>query len=139
MGARPKVVLDTNVIISALGWNGPERRVYEMCLQGWLELCLCPAILEELLRVMEYPKFKFPQRHKVALLQDLIRIATLSEPDSVPNIIQEDQADNHILACAVGAKADFILTGDKHLLHLSRYGAISICTAAGFLKLNTLR
>lgn len=137
MGAAPKVVLDTSVIISALGWNGPERRVYELCMRGQIELCLCPAILEELLRVLEYPKFKFPRSHKAALVQDLLRIATLSEPDTAPDIVKEDPADNHLPACATATQAQFLLTGDQHLLQLSRCGSTTICTAAVFLKSRT--
>lgn len=134
MGAPPKVVLDTNVIVSALGWNGPERRVYEMCLDGEIGLCLCPAILEELVRVLDYPKFKFPPHHIAALVQDLLRIATMYELQTIPDIVKDDPDDNHLLACAAGAGADFLVTGDRHLLQLARHGPTTICTAAAFLK-----
>lgn len=132
MGKATKVVLDTNILISALGWAGPERRVYELCLQGELALWLCRSILEELLRVLDYPKFNFPETDKVAFVQDLLRIANLTEPGTVPDIVDTDPADNHVLACAAAAEADFLLTGDKHLLALGSYGSTVICTAATF-------
>lgn len=132
MGAAAKVVLDTNVFISALGWAGPERRVYELCLQGEVELYLCRSILEELLRVLDYPKFKFPKTDKIAFIQDLLRIANLAELETVPDVVTADPADNHLLACAAAAEADFLLTGDKHLLALNSYGSTVICTAGTF-------
>lgn len=132
MGATPKVVLDTNVLISALGWAGPERRVYELCLQGEVELYLCRSFLEELLRVLDYPKFKFPKTHKTTFIQDLLRIANLAEPETLPEVVTTDPADNHLLACAAAAEADFLVTGDRHLLALNSYGSTLICTAGTF-------
>jgi len=132
LGTGTKVVLDTNVLISALGWAGPERRVYELCLQGEVHLHLYRSIVEELLRVLDYPKFRFPKTHKTAFIQDLLRIADLAEPETVPDVVAADPADNHLLACAVAAEADFLLTGDKHLLALNSYGSTVICTAAAF-------
>lgn len=132
MGAAPKVVLDTNVLIPALGWAGPERRVYELCLQGEVELYLCRSVLEDLLRVLDYPKFKFPKTHKTAFIQDLLRMANLAEPETLPEVVTADPADNHLLACAATAEADFLVTGDKHLLALNSYGSTVICTAGTF-------
>ncbi|TDA70281.1 MAG: putative toxin-antitoxin system toxin component, PIN family [Clostridia bacterium] len=134
MGAKPKVVLDTNVLISALGWAGPERQVYELCLQGELELYICRPILEELMRVLDYPKFKFPGLHKVWFMEDLLRIAELVEVDVIPPVVKDDPADNYVLACAAAAPADYLITGDKHLLSLNTYGSIAICSAATFLQ-----
>lgn len=103
-----------------------------MCLQGEVHLHLCRSIIEELLRVLDYPKFRFPKTHKTAFIQDLLRIADLAEPETVPDVVAADPADNHLLACVVAAEADFLLTGDKHLLALNAYGSTVICTAAAF-------
>jgi len=52
-----------------------------------LTFILCRSILEELLRVLDYPKFKFPKTHKIAFIQDLLRIANLAEPETVPDVV----------------------------------------------------
>ena len=54
-----KVVLDTNIFISALGWKGKPRKIFEMCLNGELDLITSPDILQELDRVMDYPRFSY--------------------------------------------------------------------------------
>ena len=58
MGQK-KVILDTNIFISALSSDGNEREVLRKCLKGELYLYLTEGILKEILRVLEYPKFKF--------------------------------------------------------------------------------
>lgn len=134
MGTGTKVVLDTNVLISALGWPGPERYVYELCLQGEIQLCISRSILEELLRVLDYPKFRFPSGHKVMFVQGLLSLANLVEPRTVPDVVKEDPVDNHVLACAAAGEATFLITGDNHLLSLKSYGSTVICSAATFLR-----
>ncbi|NPV70640.1 MAG: putative toxin-antitoxin system toxin component, PIN family [Firmicutes bacterium] len=133
MGAAAKIVLDTNVLVSALGWAGPERRVYEMCLQGEIDLCICRHTVEDLLRVLDYPKFKFHEHHKVAFVQGLLRVANLVSPGPLPDVIRDDPDDNRVLACASNARAEFLITGDRHLLQLGSYGDTIICTASTFL------
>jgi len=127
-------VLDTNVLLSALGWNGPERKVYELCLQGELLLYISRAMLEELLRVLDYPKFGFPRLHKIWFVEDLLRIAEVVEAPALPPIVKDDPADDHVLACAAAAAADYLITGDKHLLRLNTYGSTVICSASAFLE-----
>lgn len=134
MGAKPKVVLDTNVLVSALGWNGPERQVYELCLQGELQLYISRPMLEELLRVLDYPKFGFPRLHKIWFVEDLLRVAEVVETPTVPPVVKDDPADDYVLACAAAAPADYLITGDKHLLSLSTSGSTIICSAAAFLE-----
>lgn len=133
MGAATKVVLDTNIYVSALGWNGTERSLYELCLDGSVDLFISDFIVNELLRVLAYPKFNFPLPHRIAFIQDLLRVANTVEVVNIPDLVTDDPDDNHILGCAEAAGAAYLITGDSHLLNLASYGSIIICTAAAFL------
>jgi putative PIN family toxin of toxin-antitoxin system len=134
LGAATKVVLDTNIYASALGWKGPERSLYELCLHGKVELYISDFIVSELQRVLAYPKFNFPLPQRIAFIQDLLRVANAVEVVNIPNLITDDPDDNNILGCAEAAGADYLITGDSHLLNLASYGSIIICAAGAFLK-----
>lgn len=134
MGAATKVVLDTNIYVSVLGWNGPERSLYELCLDGKVDLFISNFIVNELLHVLAYPKFNFLLPHRIAFIQDLLRVANTVEVVNIPDLITDDPYDNNILGCAEAARAGYLITGDSHLLRLASYSSIIICTAAAFLK-----
>ncbi len=134
MGTTTKIVLDTNIYVSALGWNGPERSLYELCLDGKVDLFISDFIINELLRVLAYPKFNFPLPHRISFIQDLLRVANTVEVVKIPDLITADPDDNNILGCAGAAGVDYLITGDSHLLKLASYGHIIICAAAPFLK-----
>lgn len=129
----PTIVADTNILISALGWNGPERRLYKKCLEGEIELYLSKALVKELIRVLGYPKFRLSQEVKDVFLTDLLTIARLIDPPTTINLIDQDPSDNRVLECAVAANVVAIITGDKHLLALEDYGGIKILRATEFL------
>ena len=65
---KKKVLLDSNIFISALGWKGKPRVIFEKCLHGEFELVTSPNQLNELIRVMDYPKFNFTEKQKLTLL-----------------------------------------------------------------------
>ena len=135
---KKKVVLDTNVLISSL--LKPEskaRDIYRLALRGEIELCTSVDLINELLRVLEYPKFKFEKLQKEVFLKNLTRVATfLVNPGLRINVIKEDPPDNKFLECAVEAKADYLISGDnKHLLPLKNFQGIKIIGPSQFLKL----
>lgn len=131
---RPRVVLDTNVIISAILFGGIPRHVLEMIIAGKIECTLSPAILEELTAVLQRPKFGFPQEACLQLVEELRGICDIVTPARTINAIKADITDNRIIECAVEARAGYILSGDAHLLKLGRFKNISILTTAEFLK-----
>lgn len=130
---KPRLVLDTNVLVSALGWPGVERRLLRACMVGRFQLCMSAALLAELIRVLDYPKFVFPVEDRRDFLEEILRIAYF--PPSLPEIdvIKEDPPDNNVLACAVGSEATAIITGDSHLLRLGSFREIPILGASMFL------
>jgi putative PIN family toxin of toxin-antitoxin system len=130
VGATEVVVLDNNVLVSALGWHGPERQIYRLCGAGQLELATSPALLGELKRVLRYPKFQFSEQEIDAFLQDVLNRGRIVRPTVRIEKILEDPDDNRVLECAVSAGADLIVSVDRHLLAISEYDGIPIFTAS---------
>jgi len=133
VGKRPRIVLDTNTLISALGWRSKPHQVFRMCVAGDIKLVLSLPILEELEQVMEYPKFDFPEQIKDEFLSQLIACARLVLPVQKVEVILADPEDDKFLECAMAANADYIVSGDHHLLELEEYGDIRIVKASKFL------
>ena len=132
MGKR-KVVLDSNILISALGRKGKPRVVFEKCLHGELELVTSSSQLKELMRVMDYPKFGFTDEQKLTFLGIITAIATVVEIPKKLKVIEEDPDDDIILETAVVGNVGSIVSGDPHLLKLVKFGRIKIVTANDFL------
>ena len=132
---KTKVLLDSNIFISALGWKGKPRVIFDKCLHGELELITSADQLDELMRVMDYPKFTFTEEQKQTLLGIITATATVVDIPKKLNVIKEDPDDNAILETAVVGNADYIVSGDPHLLKLGEFGRIKIVTAHDFLKI----
>jgi putative PIN family toxin of toxin-antitoxin system len=127
------IVLDSNVIISAFFWRGNEREVLKKCKEKKIELTISPEILEEVDTVLE-TKFSVLDDKRADFLRNLIVISRLVFPSVEIDVIKNDPTDNRILECAVSGKADFIISGDKDLLNLGRYGSTVILNARYFLN-----
>jgi len=124
----PRLVLDTNVLVSAVHVGGPPEELLLLANQGAIELFLSPFILKETSVVLK-EKFGWGKERIRLLLDVLEEVATVIAPETDLKVITNDKADNRILACAVDAKADFLVTGDKrHLLPLKGYRDIHIVT-----------
>ena len=129
-----RVVLDTNVIVSGLNFPGNERRVLELAITGQFELCLSLFILEEAAGVLGR-KFNWTEEDSSGVLRDIAAIATIVEPQRLPEVIASGHADNRILECAAAVSADYLVTGDRrHLLPLGEYEGARILNARSFLS-----
>ena len=132
---KKKVVLDTNILISAIGWEGNERNIFNKVIERKIELILSFKQLAELLRVMEYPKFKFNGEQKDRFLSILLEVATLVTITSTVDIVKEDPDDNLILEPVNEIKIDYIISGNEHLLKLREFKGAKIITTKKFLQL----
>ncbi|OAT79413.1 putative toxin-antitoxin system toxin component, PIN family [Desulfotomaculum copahuensis] len=130
-----KITVDTNVLTSALGWNGPEAAVIEMVLESKIELCLSVQILGEFYRVVQYPKFGFNDEEVDGFVGRLLPVVTFISPMQKINAVTADPDDNKIIDCAVAGEANYLISGDKHLLELNEYKGIRILKASDFLQL----
>jgi hypothetical protein len=138
-----RAVFDTNVFISAL--FNPKRlpaQVLELALQGKIKLIISPQIIGEIERVMTYPRVKkFLAQRQTAPgeieegLAKVLKAAVLTPGNLSVKAIPDDPADDMILACALEGRADFIVSGDQHLLGLKNYQGIKIVDPATFLSL----
>ena len=130
-----RVAVDTNVLVSALGWNGAEAAVMEMVFDCTLELCISVQILSEFYRVVKYPKFGFTDEEIDGFMGRLLPNVILLNPSKKINAVEADPDDDRIIECAVEGKSSYIITGDKHLLQLGEYKGIRILKASEFLQL----
>lgn len=129
-----RAVLDTNFIVSGLNSSGNERIVLGFGRRGRFEWYLSPFILQETAGVLQR-KFGWEGESLGRVLAALRNGATLLDPDRIPPVIEGNEADNRILACAVEASADYLVTGDRrHLLPLGRIEGVRIVNAPVFLN-----
>ena len=133
MGKR-KVVLDTNILVSALGWKGKPHRIMEKVANNELELFISNKQFSELSRVLNYPKFDFSEEQKSRFKELILKTATFVKPAIKLNVVKDDPDDNMFLECAMIADADCIISGDDHLLSIRKFGSIRILTANDFLN-----
>lgn len=131
-----KIVLDTNVLISALVFpGGKPDKILDRVRQGEMELVLSPFILSEFGRVLR-DKFGFSKREADDSIHAVRVMARLITPNEQISVIAAKEDDNRILECAVAAQADFLVTGDKqHLLPLGTYRGVQIVAPARLLDL----
>jgi len=131
-----KAVFDTNIYISALGFGGIPEHLLELSTGPGrqFELYTSPDILKEIMRVLASEKFQFSQEEIADAISVIDDAADVIHPGIKLNIIKH-KPDNRILECAVKAKADYIVSGDKHLLGLKKYKGIQSITPADFLSL----
>lgn len=129
-----KVVLDTNTIISGIGWKGPPRRILLALRDQRHHLIISAQLLDELTAALNYPKLRViaahPQLEEV--LSWLHRPEHVVYPAERITAVTDDPADNLVLEAAVAGRADSIVTGDRHLLRLEQFRGIPIMTPAGF-------
>jgi putative PIN family toxin of toxin-antitoxin system len=97
-------------------------------------LCISEAILEELKGVLRRSKFDYSTEAIQVILTELISLSDFVSPPKTIRVVSEDPEDNRILECAVEAEANYIITGDVHLLRLGRYQDIEVLNAVAFLE-----
>ncbi len=133
MGKKTKVVLDNNVLVSAFGWHGTPEEVMKLVTTGKITNFTSMEMLAELARVVRHPKLRFPESLQAEIIETVFTSSSLVNVSESLNIINLDPADNRVLECAVTACADYIISGDGHLLEIGNFGTILIVKAKDFL------
>lgn len=125
----PRVLCDTNVLVSAFIAGGPPSRVIEAAIDGRIELVLA-EVLDELDRVLIMKLgFTAERVRDVATLLSELASARVAAPTTAPESITGDPDDDLILACSVDAGVQIIVSGDrKHLLPIVEYSGVRIVT-----------
>lgn len=134
--APPRVVLDTNVFLSAVLFSGPTSRLVSLWQARRFTPLLSRPILEEYLRVLSYPKFELSEREVKSVIQEelLPFFETISKVSLRGIPFLKDPSDRKFLACARSGKADYLVTGDQVLLAQKRVASSLIITPGEFLK-----
>ena len=129
-----RVVLDTNVLISALLFTGVTSDLVPLWQKGAVRILLSREILEEYLRVLAYPKFKLSRQEIRGLIEgDLLPFVEIVNPGRRLKVVITDPSDDKFLECAVSGKADVLISGDKALLGIGRYRRVQIQNPSQFL------
>jgi putative PIN family toxin of toxin-antitoxin system len=133
MAARPLVaVLDTNVVIAGLLWDGPPYSLLMRAAQRRdLVLATSPRLMAELAETLMLARSAKRIAAAATSVEQLIAVyrdaTVLVTPSEVPRLVVDDVDDDHVIAAAVAAQSHCIVTGDRaHLLPLGAYGSIAI-------------
>ena len=134
-----KVVLDANVWVSALLWGGKPAAVIKAAEDGKISIVTSEEIVGEISQVLTYPKLsKIYQAENLRhedLIEAVLKIAKFVKVTKKFNVVLEHSADDKFIDCALAAGADYIVSGDKHLLKIVSYKKTQILSVNEFLQL----
>jgi putative PIN family toxin of toxin-antitoxin system len=127
------VVADTNVIVSALLWEGNESKIIGLVEEDKIKLLTSVALLDELKKVLMYERFGLDEKTVDDNVKYILTISKIIQPKSGLRVIREDPGDDRLLECALEGKARYIVSGDEHLLRLKEFRGIKIVRAKELL------
>jgi len=134
-----RAILDTNILVAAFFWHDPPHRLLEQVREGSLTLISSPALIAELTEVIAREKFDAilirSRTSREQSLEEVRSLAELLDPPPLPKPICRDPDDDQVLALAIAAQADFIVSGDHDLLVLKAVRSIPILTPVEALAL----
>ncbi len=127
-----RVVLDTNVVVSAAFFGGSPRAVLDAWADGRLHVIISPSIFAEYLRVCDRLGALFPDADYHAVLTELLAHGILV-PDAAEDVpITTDPDDDKFMRCALGADA-VVVSGDRHLLDADGWKGVRVLTPRGLV------
>ena len=129
-----RVVADTNIVVSGLMWRGHPRILLDSARAGDIRLFTTVVLLAELEDVLSREKFAERLASAGLTAHDLVlgyaALASVIEPAEIEPLVVADPDDDAVIACAIAAHCDVIVSGDTHLLGLKQYRHIRILRAA---------
>lgn len=138
-----RAVLDTNTVVSALLWGGAPKGLLTAAAEERIELYTSAALIAELTDVLGRAKFAprlaLANRTVAMLIEQYKGLIETVVAAPIAPVVLRDPDDDHVLACALAAQADLIVSGDAHLLDLKAYQGIPVVTAAEALTRLTQR
>ncbi len=131
-----RAVVDTNVLVSGLGWSGPPATVVDAALSGGIQLVTSQPLLDELRRVLKYPRLSTVLRATGLTADEMVALVADASVVVLPSrrvTRARDADDNRVLEAAVAGRAEVIISGDVDLRSLHEYEGVSILSASDFV------
>jgi len=129
-----KVLIDTNIIVSALLFGGKPGEILKLVITKRIEAATSPPLLAELLDVLA-KKFSFSKKTLKLTERKIKQSFTIVYPTKQINILKDNNPDNRVLEAALEGNCSYIITGDKELLELNTFKRIRIINAHQFLNI----
>ena len=130
-----RAVLDTNVFISAVLFEGATSQLVEEWSNRRFRFLMSRDVLQEYIRVLSYPKFELTEKEiKEILAEVLFPFITPVKVRPISPVVKEDPSDDMFLALAKSGRADVLVSGDRHLLALGRFERTKIVPISLFLQ-----
>ena len=133
MATNLKVILDTNIIISAIGFGGKPAQILLQALEEKINAFISPILLAELQEILN-KKLHLSNQDIILTIEEIKDSFQIINPQETVTILQDDD-DNRVLEAAMEGSCEYIITGDKELLALKEYKGVKIITAEEFLNL----
>lgn len=134
-----RLVLDTNTAISGLLWHGTPGKLIDAARARSVLLCTSAVLLAELRGVLAREKFAKQLETRglnaIEVFDGYAALTAITVPAIIQPTIVNDPSDDAVLACALGAKAEIIVSGDRHLLDLEEHRGIRVVTAAEAVRI----
>ncbi len=134
-----KVVLDSNVWLSAIFWEGEASKIIELADENRIEIIVSRNILDEIALVLnresKFQKFLTNRNQNIVdILKTILVISKISDIKSRVHVIKKHPQDNMILEVAIDGKVDFIISYNKHVLDIRKFRGIKIISPSDFLR-----
>jgi|SRR3989344_542850 len=135
-----KIVIDTNVWLSGIFWEGEASKILEKAEKKDVQIIISEDILSEIIKVLnresKFQKYILDLRLSIEyLLRTILSISNLIETKIKLDVIKEDPKDNIILEAAIDGKVEYLISYDKHLLNMIEFRGIKIISPGEFLKI----
>lgn len=128
-----KVVIDTNVLISAFMFSGMPNQVLQEVIKEKCDLYLSHEILNEFLHVLSRPKFQLTEPQVKLFYEELIHITNIVYPQKKLKIVKVDPSDDILFECALEAGSGFLISGNRHVLNIGHYRTTKVITPREYI------
>ena len=128
-----RIVIDTNIVASAIFFGGRPRELLELLLQRELRAFISQEIVDEYRDTIEYLQNEYPNKRVAVPLTQIISACEMVEPTSIVKVCR-DPNDDKFIACAVDSRSLYVVSGDKDLLAVKLYADVRVVTVAEFFR-----
>lgn len=129
-----RIVVDTNVLVSGMHWGGIPAEIVRAWANGRVKVVCSAEMIREYSEVLHCTNQEMPSEKLDGMLSFLISQSEIVQPNHWFKVVLDDPGDNKFIDCAFHAQANLIISGDKHLLRLEKFGPIRILSPSQFKK-----